>query len=80
MYYQPAFLTEAWQEYLRENKVSEAEVDPDAFVRWTYAPRPCAPPAALRGDGRNWGVTVRAEDVAQVQNPARCRRPDRQRP
>ena len=37
MAYQPAFLAKVWQEYLSENKTSEGEVDPDAFIRWTYA-------------------------------------------
>ena len=69
MYYQPAFLQEAWAEYLDTNKLTEDEVDPDAFVRWTYA-RALAhrqPRYAAMAD--NWGVRVCAEAVAQVKTP-----------
>lgn len=37
MAYQPDFLDAAWNEYLRENKCQADEVDPDGFIRWTYA-------------------------------------------
>jgi len=37
MSYQPEFLSRVWEDYLRKNNVSEADVDPDAFIRWTYA-------------------------------------------
>jgi len=69
MYYQPAFLQEAWAEYLDTNKLTEDQVDPDAFVRWTYA-RALAhrqPRYAAMAD--NWGVRVCAEAVAQVRTP-----------
>ena len=69
MYYQPAFLTDAWQEYLRDNKVSEAEVDPDAFVRWTYARALAHRQPRYKAMADNWGVTLRAEDVARVKSP-----------
>ena len=69
MYYQPAFLQEAWAEYLDTNKLTETRVDPDAFVRWTYA-RALAhrqPRYAAMAD--KWGVRVCAEAVAQVETP-----------
>ena len=69
MYYQPAFLQSLWAEYLAAMQQTEAQVDPDAFLRFGYArlldhrqPRY----AALA----RWGVTVLAEDVSAVQNPA----------
>ena len=37
MYYDPAFLKRKWSQYLKENGQNEGNVDPDAFVRWTYA-------------------------------------------
>ncbi len=37
MAYQPEFLERSWAEYLSENNVKAGEVDPDAFIRWTYA-------------------------------------------
>jgi len=35
--YQPEFLLRVWQEYLNEYNCQEDDVDPDAFIRWTYA-------------------------------------------
>ncbi len=70
MYYQPDFLRAAWAEYLETQGVAEDRVDPDAFVRWTYA-RALAHRAPRYGAmARNWGVTVTAEDVAQVRDRA----------
>ncbi|MEQ9259920.1 MAG: ATPase [Roseovarius sp.] len=68
MCYQPEFLDRVWEQYLAEKGCSEAEVNPDAFIRWTYAqalehrkPRyeAMAP----------WGVSVTAEEVALVTCP-----------
>lgn len=65
MYYQPEFLERAWADYQAETGADEDTVDPDAFVRWTYAraldhrqPRYAA--MARRG------VTVTADEVAKV--------------
>jgi hypothetical protein len=65
MYYQPEFLEKAWADYQSETGNDEDSVDPDDFVRWTYAraldhrqPRYAA--MAKRG------VTVTADEVAQV--------------
>ena len=70
MYYQPEFLRAAWAEYLSETGLEEAEVDPDAFVRWTYARALAHRTPRYAAMARNWGVTVRAEDVAQVRDEA----------
>ncbi len=69
MYYQPTFLTDAWKEYLRDNKASEADVDPDSFVRWTYARALAHRQPRYKAMADNWGVTLRAEDVARVKSP-----------
>ena len=37
MYYQPEFLDRAWTAYRVEKGLAEDEVNPDAFIRWTYA-------------------------------------------
>ncbi len=66
MYYQPAFLQTAWDEYLSENDLTEAQVDPDAFVRWTYARALAHRRPLYAAMARNWGVTVSARDVAQI--------------
>ena len=68
MYYQPAFLERMWARYRTERALSEAEVDPDDFVRWTY--RQALDHRQPRYDAmaRNWGIKVRAEDVALVRD------------
>lgn len=69
MYYQPAFLQSAWTTYLAETNTTEDHVDPDAFVRWTYA-RALAHRQPRYAAMAKWGVTVTAEDVARVKTPA----------
>ncbi|MFZ5751306.1 MAG: ATPase [Pseudomonadota bacterium] len=70
MYYQPAFLQAAWAEYLSVNKARPDEVDPDAFVRWTYARALAHRQPIYAAMARNWGVTVAASDVARVRSPS----------
>jgi hypothetical protein len=70
MYYQPAFLDAAWREYLHENKLKEGEVDPDAFVRWTYARALSHRQPRYAAMADKWGVTVTAEDVAGIASAA----------
>ncbi|WP_127112205.1 ATPase [Shimia sediminis] len=65
MYYQPEFLIARWQEYLDQNDLTEEQVDPDTFVRWTYAAA-LAHRQPLYAGMAKWGVTVTAEEVAKV--------------
>ena len=69
MYYQPAFLRAAWHDYQTETGLSECQINPDTFVRWTYARALAHRAPRYAAMARNWGITVRAEDVAQVQTP-----------
>ncbi len=70
MYYQPAFLDAAWEDYRSENNVKEGDVDPNAFVRWTYA-RALAHRQPIYAEmAAKWGVTVTAEEVAGLSNRA----------
>jgi hypothetical protein len=69
MYYQPAFLHAAWEEYRATHSVTEESSDPDAFVRWTYA-RALAHRQPRYEAMARWGVTVSAEAVAAVRDPA----------
>jgi len=69
MAYQPEFLTKVWDDYLSKNNCSEAEVDPDDFIRWTYAqalshrqPRYAAM--------SKWGVTVTADQISALKSEA----------
>ena len=66
MYYRPDFLRAKWAEYLDREGITELEVDPDAFVRWTYAQALAHRQPLYAAMARNWGIKVRAEDVARV--------------
>lgn len=63
MAYQPEFLVEAWHEYLTESNLPEDKVDPDTFIRWTYA-RALAHRQPRYAEMAKWGVTVSADEIA----------------
>ena len=69
MYYQPEFLDKAWITYRVEKGLTEDEVNPDDFIRWTYA-RALAHRQPRYAAMARRGVTVTAEEVAQVRSPA----------
>ena len=64
MYYQPDFLSKAWAEYQAETGQTESTVDPDGFVRWTYARALAHRQPRYSAMARNWGISVTAEDIA----------------
>lgn len=64
MYYQPQFLHDAWQEYTGAHP---GAVDPDAFIRWTYA-RALAHRQPRYAAMAQRGITLLAEEVAQVRS------------
>ncbi|MBI1418138.1 MAG: ATPase [Limimaricola sp.] len=66
MAYQPAFLTRVWEEYLAQNKLAEDQVDPDAFIRWTYAQALAHRQPRYAAIARRWGITVTAEAIGAV--------------
>ncbi|MHA6323925.1 ATPase [Roseivivax sp. CAU 1753] len=70
MAYQPDFLTRAWDTYLAEVNVAPDKVDPDAFIRWTYAKAMAHRQPLYRAMAANWGVTVTAEAMADVNTEA----------
>ena len=67
MAYQPEFLNDVWDKYLSENNIAEDAVDPDSFIRWTYA-RALAHRQPRYEAMAKWGVTVTADEVAAVQS------------
>ncbi len=69
MAYQPEFLADAWSEYLIINNANESDVNPNDFIRWTYG-RALAHRQPLYQAMAEHGVTITAEDVAQVSDPA----------
>ncbi|MCC1493605.1 ATPase [Cognatishimia sp. F0-27] len=66
MAYQPAFLETAWERYLAETGLRADAVDPDSFIRWTYARALAHRQPLYRAMAENWGVTVQADAMAQV--------------
>ncbi len=70
MAYQPEFLLKVWREYLSENNVQEGDVDPDTFIRWTYARALAHRQPRYAAMAKNWGVTVDAADMATVRDEA----------
>lgn len=69
MAYQPAFLEAIWEEYLAQEGVAADEVDPDAFIRYTYARALNHRQPRYRAMADRWGVTVCAEEVARANTP-----------
>ncbi|MEO0766732.1 MAG: ATPase [Pseudomonadota bacterium] len=69
MAYQPEFLLTCWTTYLGETGLSEDKVDPDAFVRWTYA-RALAHRQPRYEAMERWGVSVTADEVASLKGEA----------
>ena len=68
MYYQPDFLRAKWDQYLDENHLTERAVDPDAFVRWTYAQALAHRQPRYAAMARNWGVEIDADALAGVRD------------
>lgn len=69
MAYQPEFLARVWQEYLSENNCEETDVDPDAFIRWTYA-KALAHRQPRYETMSRWGVTITADQVGALKTEA----------
>ncbi len=65
MYYQAEFLKSRWSEYLEMTEDSPDSVDPDAFVRWTYA-KALEHRQPRYQEMAKWGVSVTADEMANV--------------
>ena len=65
MCYQAAFLEESWAAYLPERGVGPDKVNPDDFIRWTFA-RALHNRIPKYAAMAEWGITVSAEDVSQI--------------
>jgi hypothetical protein len=66
MYYQPEFLHRAWVEYQAETGQAPDRIDPDAFVRWTYARALAHRAPRYAAMARNWGITLLADEVKNI--------------
>lgn len=65
MAYQPEFLLRVWQEYLSENNCLPDDVNPDAFVRWTYA-KALAHRQPRYEAMAKWGVTITPDQISAL--------------
>ncbi|MBO9464554.1 ATPase [Tropicibacter sp. R15_0] len=68
MAYQPQFLAKAWSDYLEESGQSAEDVDPDTFIRWTYAKALAHRQPLYEAMATNWGITIEASDMAEVRD------------
>ncbi|WP_146345373.1 ATPase [Falsiphaeobacter marinintestinus] len=68
MSYQPEFLARMWTAYLSENNCMEEDVNPDTFIRWTYAKAMAHRQPRYQAMADNWGITVTAEQMAAIRD------------
>ena len=68
MFYRPEFLLTVWADYLAESGLTADKADPDAFLRFGYA-RLLESRQPRYAAMARWGVTVTAEEVAEVRSP-----------
>lgn len=66
MSYQPAFLDRVWNEYLSLFQKEEDQVDPDDFIRWTYAQALAHRQPRYAAMAKNWGITLTADEISTV--------------
>jgi hypothetical protein len=67
MYYKRKFLEDRWAEYLEMTGDTPDDVDPNAFVRWTYA-KALAHRQPRYDAMSKWGVKVSADEMARVKS------------
>jgi hypothetical protein len=70
MSYQPAFLLAKWHEYLELRGIAPSRVDPDDFIRWTYAEALAHRQPRYAAMAKTFGLTVPAAQIAQVNTAA----------
>ncbi|MEX0275890.1 MAG: ATPase [Ruegeria sp.] len=68
MSYQAEFLNQVWSDYLEQQGCTEADVNPDAFIRWTYARALAHRRPRYQAMAANWGLTIAASDVSQIRD------------
>jgi len=68
MAYQPAFLARVWAEYLALHRQTEDQVDPDTFIRWTYAQALAHRQPRYAAMADRWGLTIPYETLAGVRS------------
>jgi hypothetical protein len=69
MAYQPEFLSAIWEEYLTEKNLKEDAVNPDDFIRYTYARALAHRQPRYEAMADTWGITLDYEDVKRIKGP-----------
>ena len=67
MAYQPEFLMTCWTDYLTETGDAPDKVDPDSFVRWTYAKALAHRQPRYKAMAK-WGITVTADEIGSLKS------------
>jgi hypothetical protein len=70
MYYDEAFLRALWDEHRAATGQSPCAVDPDAFIRTGFRRLLAHRLPRYAAIAERWGVTVEADEVAALRNPA----------
>lgn len=68
MCYDAEFLTSAWADYLEDQSIAPDKVNPDDFIRWTYA-RAMTRRQPKYAAMSEWGLTISAEDAQNIETP-----------
>ena len=55
------------EEFLNLKKINESKVDPNEFIRWTYA-KALSHRQPRYEQMAKWGITVKADDIEKVKN------------
>ncbi len=66
MSYDPVFLLDCWERYLSEHDVQADRVDPDHFIRWTYASALAHRQPRYQAMAERWGLTIPAAAISDV--------------
>ena len=70
MCYNEEFLNTAWADYANETGLSEVEIDPDTFIRWTFARALAHRQPRYAKMAENWGIKVDADAISSVRTEA----------
>lgn len=68
MSYQPEFLNRVWNEYLALFQLHEEQVDPDDFIRWTYAQALAHRQPRYEAMAQKWGLTIDAHEISALRS------------
>lgn len=70
MYARAEAMIGRWNAYLAETGLTEEEVDPDAFIRWSYREILGDRLPLYQGIADNWGITIEADALSGVRSEA----------